>query len=50
MITDKIMNWCWREWDKNSPAHKWWKRQVKKRKKSLLWWKQNYKRIWKEEE
>ena len=46
MIADKIMDWCWREWDKNAPAHCWWKRQVKKKKRSTLWWKLNYKRIW----
>ena len=36
MIADKIMNWCWglgtQFWDKNSPAHKFWKHQVKKKK------------------
>jgi len=35
MIADKIMNWCWhneQNWDKNSPAHKFWKREVKKKK------------------
>lgn len=48
MIADKIMNWCWGigNWDKNSPAHKFWKKEVKKKKRSLLWWKANYKRIW----
>jgi hypothetical protein len=49
MIADKIMNWCWKNeqnWDKNSPAHKYWKKEVKKKKRSLKWWKQNYKRIW----
>lgn len=54
MIADKIMTWCWgsyngtyvSHWDKNSPAHRFWKQEVKKRKRSLSWWKQNYKRIW----
>lgn len=54
MIADKIMNWCWgtyenswcSPWDKNSSAHKFWKKEVKKKKRSLLWWKKNYKRIW----
>lgn len=49
MIADKIMTWCWGFWDYNSPAHRYWKKQVKKRKRSLSWWKQNYKRIWDEE-
>ena len=55
MIADKIMTWCWGKeglfgsWDKNSPAHCWWKRQVKKKKRSTFWWKQNYKRIWEED-
>ena len=53
---EKIMNWCWGNqygvtairWDINSPAHRFWKREVKKRKRSLIWWKKNYKRIWDE--
>jgi hypothetical protein len=53
-IAHKIMNWCWgtyentwcSHWDKNSPAHKFWKKEVKKKKRSTLWWKKNYKRIW----
>ena len=55
MIADKIMTWCWGKegrlsaWDKNSPAHKFWKREVKKKKRSTLWWKKNWKRIMREE-
>jgi len=57
MIADRIMNWCWgtnenqgySHWDKNSPAHTFWKNEVKKRKRSLHWWKKNYKRIWNED-
>lgn len=56
MIADKIMTWCWGKeglfgsWDKNSPAHCWWMRQVKKKKRSTIWWKENYKRIWNRDE
>jgi len=52
MIADKIMTWCWGKeglfgsLDKNSPAHKYWKKEVNKKKRSLSWWKKNYKRIW----
>jgi len=47
MIADKIMDWCWGlGWDKNSPSHNWWKKQIKKKKRSTIWWKKNYIRIW----
>jgi hypothetical protein len=53
MIADKIMNCCWGyfkesgfpTWDVNSPAHKFWKKEVKKKKRSTLWWKKNWARI-----
>ena len=46
-IADKIMVRCWGQfWDENSPAHKYWKRQIKKRKRSKEWWMKNWKRIY----
>jgi hypothetical protein len=47
MIADRIMNWIWGRgnWDKNSPAYRFWKRQVKRRKRSLKWWNQNCDRL-----
>jgi hypothetical protein len=49
-LADKIMNWCWKEWDRGSVAHRWWERQVKKKHRSEAWWRSNYKKIWKADE
>ena len=45
-LADRIMNLIWNnEWDKNSPAHRFWKRKVKKYKKGWNWWRKNAERI-----
>ena len=44
-LADRIMTFIWKDWDKGSPAHRFWKRKVKKYKKGWHWWKKNAKRI-----
>ncbi len=47
-IEDRIMDWCWGKgnWNKDSLAHKFWKRQVCKKNKSVIWWKKNWRRFY----
>lgn len=46
-IADRIMNWDWGRgnWDKNSPAHKYWKNIVKKHNHSLSWWRRHWEEV-----